>query len=186
MDDVVINGDEPQGQKLFEALDHPEVKHIFRKLPEDSLAKAILDVSKCMYMAHGAGVRALVYAKSVTDSDGRVIYVLRRSYVALPCVCGRLEESHPLEILTCDGPNNSRLATCQDNREWNLWHGSSKGWRFNEKVLRWSLYALARIGSAGYEILREILHLPTASHVRKLRGAAAPIQAGIQRQNIKV
>ncbi|CAN0068680.1 unnamed protein product, partial [Ectocarpus sp. 13 AM-2016] len=115
-DDIVLNSTEPQGRALFDALEHPRVKPVFNRIPEDSLAKAVLE----------------------------------------------------------------------ENYEWNKRQGSSKGWRYNPKVLRWAVYTLARIGGSGYEILREVLQLPVASHVRKLRGAAGyDFKPKLQAQNIE-
>lgn len=74
----------------------------------------------------------------------------------------------------------------QDNYEWNRSNGSKKGWRYNPKVLRWAVYALNRCGSSAYEVLREVLHLPDPSHVRRIGRKAAPLSAGIQHHNIKV
>ncbi|CAB1115479.1 unnamed protein product [Ectocarpus sp. CCAP 1310/34] len=56
---------------------------------------------------------------------------------------------------------------------YNKFQGSSKGWRFSPKVLRWALYALANMGSAGYNVIQDVLHLPSIGHLRKVRRAAA-------------
>lgn len=69
---------------------------------------------------------------------------------------------------------------------WNEHNGSSKGWRFNPKVLRWACYALSKMGSAGYNVLSEVLHLPSINHVQKIRREAMPTTSGLQEEMIEV
>ena len=92
----------------------------------------------------------------------------------------------PLYLHRIENARFFNLCIRQENDRWNAREDSSKRWRFNQTVLRWVLYALHRVGSSGFEILREDLHLPTASHVRKVRDAASPVRPGIQQQNIQV
>lgn len=69
----------------------------------------------------------------------------------------------------------------------NKFEGSSKGWRFNSKVLRWALCALAKMGSAGYGILQDVLHLPSVSHLERVKRAAAGTTTwGIQHEAVEV
>ncbi|CAN0448958.1 unnamed protein product, partial [Pylaiella littoralis] len=64
-------------------------------------------------------------------------------------------------------------AVVDEMMNYNKFQGSSKGWRFSPNVLRWALYALAKMGSAGYNVIQDVLHLPSIGHLRKVRRAAA-------------
>ncbi|CAN0313518.1 unnamed protein product, partial [Pylaiella littoralis] len=95
---IAADAEWDQGRRLHEALSGEEPRKLFDKLPEGSLARAVVD----------------------------------------------------------------------EMMNYNEFQRSSKGWRFSPKVLRWALYALAKMGSAGYNVIQDVLHLLAAAGTTRL------------------
>ena len=69
---------------------------------------------------------------------------------------------------------------------WNAYNGAKKGWRFTPKVLRWACYMHSALHTAGYNILSEVLKLPSLDHIRRLKANRSPLHPGVQHENIEV
>lgn len=69
---------------------------------------------------------------------------------------------------------------------WNTTHGAAKGFRFHPATLRIAVYLHGMAGTAAYNLLREVMHLPSPSRVKQLQAQTAPPATGVLRENIKV
>ncbi|CAB1103448.1 unnamed protein product [Ectocarpus sp. CCAP 1310/34] len=68
----------------------------------------------------------------------------------------------------------------------NLAKGNGRGYRFHESTLRFCIYYSGVAGTAAYNALREVLHLPFPSHIRHLREKAVPPGSGVLVDNIQM
>ncbi|CAN0525226.1 unnamed protein product, partial [Ectocarpus sp. 12 AP-2014] len=73
----------------------------------------------------------------------------------------------------------------QDQVRWNTTHGSAKGFRFHPATLRIAVYFQGIAGSAAYNMLRTIVHLPSPRRIRELRAKATPPRTGVLMDNIR-
>lgn len=78
-DDILLNAQEPQGQgqELVEALERPEVKPIFNRLPEGSLARVVLEVSASVRFASFDHIVPL-FATSTSKGSGCILFLSLR------------------------------------------------------------------------------------------------------------
>ncbi|CAN0037104.1 unnamed protein product, partial [Pylaiella littoralis] len=67
----------------------------------------------------------------------------------------------------------------------NLAKGDGRGYRFHPSTLKFCIYYSGVAGTGAYNALREVLHLPSPSHIRNLRARAVPGQSGLLFDNIK-
>ncbi|CAM9954557.1 unnamed protein product, partial [Pylaiella littoralis] len=61
----------------------------------------------------------------------------------------------------------------------NLAKGDGRGYRFHPSTLKFCIYYSGVAGTGAYNALREVLHLPSPSHIRNLRARAVPGQSGL-------
>ncbi|CAN0328809.1 unnamed protein product [Ectocarpus fasciculatus] len=80
--------------------------------------------------------------------------------------------------------DSAQRAIFEDQLRWNTRMGSSKGFRFHPATLRIAIYMHGVAGSAGYNMLRNFIHLPSPRRVQQLQAQAAPPRTGVLVDNI--
>lgn len=74
----------------------------------------------------------------------------------------------------------------QDLIQGNLAKGDGQGYRFHESTLKFAIYYSGVAGTAAYNALRQVLALPSPSHIKRLRARAVPPESGVLVGNIQV
>ncbi|CAM9700634.1 unnamed protein product, partial [Hapterophycus canaliculatus] len=68
---------------------------------------------------------------------------------------------------------------------WNTTEGKARGFRFNTSTLRLAVYIQGIAGTAAYNLLRNVIHLPSPQRIKELRRNAAPPRVGVLVENIQ-
>lgn len=74
----------------------------------------------------------------------------------------------------------------QDLVRWNTTAGKARGFRFHPSTLRLAVYIHGIAGTAAYNMLRNVIHLPSPERIKELRRNAAPPRVGVLVDNIQV
>ncbi|CAN0196102.1 unnamed protein product [Scytosiphon promiscuus] len=82
-------------------------------------------------------------------------------------------------------PGSAQRAIFEDQLRWNTEKGKSRGFRFHPATLRVAIYMHGVAGTAAYNLLRGLLHLPSPSRIKQLQRQAAPPRTGVLIDNIK-
>ncbi|CAM9931894.1 unnamed protein product, partial [Ectocarpus sp. 13 AM-2016] len=122
---------------------------------------------------------------------------LRERIVSMRKECVRVpvEQGEALHKFLVDAETkeviHSRLPQGSDQRyfyedqvKWNKSHGKAKGFRFHPATMRLAIYIQGIAGTAAYNMLRNVLHLPSPERIKQLRRNAAPPRTGVLTENI--
>ncbi|CAN0183597.1 unnamed protein product, partial [Ectocarpus sp. 4 AP-2014] len=82
-------------------------------------------------------------------------------------------------------PGSQQRILLNDLIKGNIAKGDGRGYRYHPTTMRFCIYYSGVAGTAAYNALRHVLHLPSPQRIRDLRRKAAPPRSGLLLEQIQ-
>ncbi|CBJ33416.1 hypothetical protein Esi_0478_0016 [Ectocarpus siliculosus] len=173
------------------------VREALRPRLENASKAESLKSSKNLYMTSAQKDHKLWSTAADLNRERNATARLRERIVSMRKECVRVpvEQGEALHKFLVDAETkeviHSRLPQGSDQRyfyedqvKWNTSHGKAKGFRFHPATMRLAIYIQGIAGTAAYNMLMNVLHLPSPERIKQLRRNAAPPRTGVLTENI--